>query len=332
MSVTPPPIPNAVSDSVAQRNASAPAGDAALEAARDRLIEHALRLAPHEGVHATAIASLQVLRVDRPMPLRGAIYEPGVVLVLQGRKQAMLGIERLVYDPLHYLLASTTMPTRGQVIEATPQRPYLCLRLRVDPRELAALVLEAAPASPPATGPDDRLSSGLRVARVSPPLIDAMARLVQLLDQPRDLPVLAPLAQREVFYRVLTGSLGAGLRALAVADSHAQRIQRAIDLLRRRFDEPLRVDDLAAAAHMSASSLHLRFKQLTSMAPLQYQKQLRLHHARELMLGEGLDAASAAHRVGYESASQFSREYRRMFGAPPRAEVQRAREAVLQGV
>ena len=160
-------------------------------------------------------------------------------------------------------------------------------------------------------------------------LTDALLRLVRLLDSPSDLPVLAPLAVREIVWRALVGELGAQLRALSMADSHAARIARAIEVVKARFDEPLRVDDLAAAAHMSASSLHHHFRQLTTLSPLQYQKHLRLHHARQLLMTGGVDAATAAHRVGYESPSHFSRDYRRLFGAPPRADAKAARPAEL---
>jgi AraC-like DNA-binding protein len=166
------------------------------------------------------------------------------------------------------------------------------------------------------------MGRGLNVARVSEPLLDAVLRLLRLLRTPQDAAVLAPMAVREIYYRVLTGELGPRLHALAVADGHAQRIVRAIDLLKRRYAEPIRIEEVAEAVHMSPSSLHQHFKQVTSMSPLQYQKHLRLHQARRLMLTDGLDAASAGHQVGYESPSQFSREYRRLFGAPPKAEIQ----------
>jgi AraC-like DNA-binding protein len=168
---------------------------------------------------------------------------------------------------------------------------------------------------------------GLQVWRVTAPLLDAVLRLLRLLHTPHDAPVLAPLAVREIYYRVLTGGLGQRLRDLAVADSHGHRIARAIDLLKRRFAEPVRVEEVAQAVHMSPSTLHHHFKQVTAMSPLQFQKHLRLHQARRLMLTEGLDAAAAGHQVGYESPSQFSREYRRLFGAPPRAEIQTVRQA-----
>jgi AraC-like DNA-binding protein len=306
--------------------------DPAAEACRRDLIRRVLRAAPHDGVHGTAVPGLQLLRISAPGQPLPAIYEPGLVLVLQGAKQAALGDERLRYDALHCLVVTVTMLPRAQVVQASAAQPYLCVRLNVDAHELAALLLEAAPALPPVPVPAAAPGRGAQVARVSAPLLDAVGRLLALLEQPRDLPVLAPLVQREIFYRVLTGELGPRLRALAVADSQAQRIARAVDLLRRRFREPLRVGELAAAAHLSASSLHQHFKQVTSLSPLQYQKLLRLHEARRLLLAEGLDAATAAHRVGYESPSQFSREYSRCFGAPPRAQARALRQAAVQAV
>ncbi|MBP5991037.1 MAG: AraC family transcriptional regulator [Piscinibacter sp.] len=300
--------------------------DQALVTPPAELIELVREFAPADGVHATPIAGLQLLRLAQPGAPLPALYEPGLVLVVQGRKVATLGTQRLVYDPLHCLVVGVTMLPVAQVIEASPERPYLCMRLQVDAREIGALVLESAGARPAAAP-----VSGLQVARTSPELLDAALRLLRLLKTPQDAAVLAPLIQREIFYRVLTGELGARLRELSVTDSHAQRIARAIDLLKHRFTESLRVEDVAQAAAMSPSTFHQHFKQLTAMSPLQYQKQLRLHHARQLMLGQGLDAAVAGHRVGYESPSQFSREYRRLFGAPPRAEVRQTQAAVAGG-
>lgn len=279
--------------------------------------------APADGVHDTSIPALQLLRLSQPGAPLPALYEPGLVLVVQGRKVATLGTQRLVYDALNCLVVSVTMLPVAQVVEASRERPYLCARILVDPREVGHLVLESEMARLPATA-----ESGLQVTRTSPELLDAALRLLRLLKTPQDAPVLAPLVLREIFYRVLTGELGPRLRTLSVADSHAQRIARAIDLLKQRYAEPLRVEDVAQVAAMSPSTFHQHFKQLTAMSPLQYQKQLRLHHARQLMLGQGLDAAAAGHRVGYESASQFNREYRRLFGAPPRAEVRQAQASV----
>ena len=298
------------------------------DALREDALAIALRHAPSDGVHVGQVPGLQLIRASQPAQPLPAVYEPGLVLVLQGRKQATLGAEVLHYDPLNCLLVGMTLLPVGQITEASAERPYLCLRLLSSPTDLAALLLEAGPsaAQPPSQGEPPR---ALNLAPVSEPLLDAAVRLLRLLDEPQDVPVLAPLLQREVFYRVLTGPLGPRLWALAQSDSQTRRIARAIELLRQRYDQPLRVDDLAAVAHMSATTLHLRFKQLTAMSPLQYQKHLRLHQARRLMLAEGLDAARAALHVGYESPSQFSREYRRLFGSPPRADVSRVKTGAV---
>jgi AraC-like DNA-binding protein len=249
-----------------------------------------------------------------------AIYEPGLVLVLQGRKQAQLGARVVHYDAMQCLIVPVTTLPRGQVLQASVAKPYVCVRLSCETQALAELLLDSD--APAAEG-----DAGLQVAPVTAPLLDAAGRLLQLLDHPQDLKALAPLVQREIFYRVLTGPLGPRLRALAQGDGVARRLNRVIEQLTRRYAEPISIDELAEVAHMSPSTLHLRFKQLTALSPLQFQKTLRLQQARRLMLGDGLDAASAAHRVGYESPSQFSREYRRLFGAPPREDISLLRAA-----
>jgi len=293
------------------------------DAVTPELVSLLSRHTPADGVFPCAIAGLHLIRASAPAQRLPAVYEPSLVLVVQGRKQALLGHELLTYDPLHCLVVSVTMLPLAQIIEASAEKPYLCLRLDVDARELGSLLLDLPPAAEPAA------TRGLNVTRVSVPLLDAMLRLVRLLDAPpHDTAVLAPLAQREILYRVLTGELGPRLRTLFAADSHAQRIGRAIELLKRRFAEAVRVEEVAEAAAMSPSSLHQHFKQVTSMSPLQYQKMLRLHHARQLMLADGVDAAVAGHRVGYESPSQFGREYRRLFGAPPKTDATTARRSV----
>lgn len=289
------------------------------QALRERLIAEALARTPGDGLHDTALPGLRLIRASAPALPVPALYEPGVVLVLQGRKQARVGDQVVHYDALHCLVVPVTTLPRGQVVEASAAKPYLCLRLSCETQALAELLADVdAPAA-------DTAAAGLQVAPVTAPLLDAALRLLRLLDEPEALKALAPLVQREILYRVLTGPLGPRLRALARTDSTARRLNRVIEHLTRRFAEPLSIDELAGLAHMSPSTLHLRFKQLTALSPLQFQKALRLQQARRLMLADGLDAASAAHRVGYESASQFSREYRRSFGAPPRADVAQRR-------
>ncbi|HVH33528.1 MAG TPA: AraC family transcriptional regulator [Tahibacter sp.] len=273
------------------------------------------RLVPGDGVHQSAIEALGLIQASAPSQPCAAVYQPSLCVVVQGSKQARLGDEVFVYDALNYLVVSVTLPVIGQILTATPAQPYLCLRINLDLRMLGELVLQVPPAAP---RPSDR---ALFLARTELPLLDALLRLVRLLDTPQEIPVIAPLILREISYRALGGDLGYRLRDLVVADGGGQRIGRAIDLLKTRYAETLRIDELADAAHLSVSALHHRFKAVTSLSPLQFQKSLRLHEARRLMLSEGLEAAVAAHRVGYESASQFSREYRRLFGAPPRREI-----------
>jgi AraC-like DNA-binding protein len=288
--------------------------DEHLQALRERTIALALARMPADGLHATALPWLRLIRASAPAQPMPAVYEPGLVLVLQGRKRAQLGQRTVHYDAMQCLVVPMTMLPRGQVVEASPDRPYVCMRLSCETQALTELLLSG-------DDPRDGHDAGLHVAPVTEPLLDAALRLLQLLDHPQDLPALAPLVQREILYRVLSGPLGPRLRALAHTDGVTRRVGRVIEQLSRRFAEPLSIGELAELAHMSPSTLHLRFKQLTALSPLQFQKNLRLQHARKLMLGDGLDAASAAHRVGYESPSQFSREYRRLFGAPPREDI-----------
>ena len=271
-----------------------------------------------DGIHDTALAPLQLVRISAPTPCTPTLYEPRLCVVVQGSKVATLGAQRYRYDPLHYLLVSMTLPMIGQVIEASPEHPYLCLRLDIDPHCISELLGDKC--EHPQSSREAACS-----ARVTAPLLDAVLRLMRLLDTPEDLPVLAPLAIREIFYRVLQGDLGGQLRAVVLSDGQPQRIAQAVSLLREHYHAPLRMERLARNLHMSVSALHHGFKSATAMSPLQYQKHLRLHEARRLMLLEGMAAAAAAHKVGYQSPSQFSREYKRLFGRSPRAEVAQVR-------
>jgi len=280
------------------------------------------RLAPVDGVHQTAFPSLALTRGSVPTVCMPTVCQPSLGFVVQGRKRALLNDEVFYYDALNYLVVSVTLPMMGQVLEASADRPFLGLRLDLDLDEIARLLLELGDrgAAPVAA---DR---GLFVARMDEPLLDAVLRMVKLLDTPEDIAVLAPAVQREIYYRVLRGELGQRLVDLAECDGGNHRIVRAIEWLKQRYTAPLRIEELAEAMHMSVSALHHRFKAVTAMSPLQYQKHLRLHEARRLMFADGIECATAGHRVGYESPSQFSREYRRLFGAPPRVEIARLRE------
>lgn len=273
------------------------------------------------GIYETAIAPLHVIRLDGPSELIHVVHRPALCLIVQGRKEVGLGDERFLYDPLNYLVVSVTLPVSGRVIEASPEAPYFCVRLDFDPAQLTQLIAESPP-----TGVPQETGRGMFLDKIDVTLLDTMLRLVRLLDNPRDIGMLAPMALRELYYRLLRGQHGHLLYEIAVSDSQTHRVTRAIDWLNRNFTEPLRIDALAQVANLSNSALHHRFKAVTAMSPLQYQKQLRLQEARRLIINEGLDVSSACYRVGYESASQFSREYNRQFGCPPSKELSRLRQ------
>ena len=301
-----------------------PGADDDLARRRRPLIERLLRHLPAEGlVVPPALPDLMLLRRDQAEDMVCGHYQPCVALVLQGRKQVDIGGHTLRYDPQHFFVTPLELPGVASILDAHPKAPYLSLALRLDLRLVATMVLEGVVPPPPPAGAD---RAAMGTGRVDAPLLDAFDRLLALLDEPAHAPALAPLVQREITYRLLAGEAGWRLRQIAAVDSQGQQVSRAITLLKQRFTEALRIDDLARAAHMSSSSLHHHFKALTGMSPLQYQKQLRLAEARRLMLAERLDAASAAYRVGYESPSQFSREYSRQFGAPPMRDIARLRE------
>ena len=280
------------------------------------------RLAPVDGTHQSAFPALALNRGSKPTVCMPTVCQPCLGFVVQGRKRALLNDEVFHYDALNYLVVSVTLPMMGQVVEATTDRPFLSLRLELDLDEIARLLLELGDRGAAPVHAD----RALFVARMDEPLLDAVLRMVKLLDTPEDIAVLGPAVQREIYYRVLRGELGQRLVDLAERESGNHRIVRAVEWLKQRYAEPLRIEDLADAVHMSPSALHHRFKAVTAMSPLQYQKHLRLHEARRLMFADGIECATAGHRVGYESPSQFSREYRRLFGAPPRVEIARLRD------
>jgi AraC-like DNA-binding protein len=276
---------------------------------------------------ATAIPGLTFYRHDEPTQLRSGLYEPSICLVAQGAKRAHLADDSYVYDVNHYLITSVHLPTTFQVIKASPDEPYLGLLLKIDQREMSQLMVDS---SLPAPRPQ-QTQRGMAIGEVTLPLLAAFQRLTGLQEQPEDIPILAPIVQREILYRLLVGNQGARLRQIATAGSQGQQIARVIDWLKGNFTQDVRMEDLAAKARMGISSFHTHFRSMTSLSPLQYQKQLRLQEARRLMLAEHLDATSAAFQVGYESPSQFSREYRRLFGAPPLRDVTTLRHMATEG-
>lgn len=266
-----------------------------------------------DGAHHTGVSDLLLWRGSAPTEWDSVIYEPALIVVAQGHKEVRFGDATHQYDPANYLLTSVDLPLMCRVVKASSRAPYLCLRLRFDPVVVGELVADGAGRE---TG--DSSTRGLVVTPVDPALLDAVSRLVTLLDAPRDIPVLAPLLVREVTYRVLAGPQGARLRQIAASGAPGQRVARAISWIKEHVAEPLKISGLARRVGMGLSAFHLHFKTVTGMSPLQFQKRLRLLEARRLIAAAGLTAAEAAFRVGYESPSQFSREYRRAFGKPPR--------------
>jgi len=266
-----------------------------------------------DGIHTTAIPRLILYRASQVEEPMHAVYEPAVCVVAQGRKQAIAGESVYVYDAEKYLVVSVGVPAVGRILEASPDKPFLCLAVSLNPAAIAALMLE----SDMQRAGREQPGSALSVSPLDSKLLDACVRLVGLLGSPRDIPVLAPLAEREILYRLLRGDQTARMSQIAFAESRLQDVNRAISWIKRNFRAAFSVESLASEARMSPSALHQYFKTVTGTSPLQFQKHIRLLEARRLMLSQAVDAAVAAHAVGYESPSQFSREYRRLFGAPP---------------
>ena len=270
------------------------------------------RHTPRDGMHACALPGVTLIRSSAPTMPMPSIYTPSVCLVTQGRKRAALGDRTFVYGMGDYLVASVDLPIVGTVIEASAEEPYLCLQIDFDVAVLSELAI-----AHPRPGASAQPGTGLMINDVTDALAGACGRLLSLLDTPGDIAALAPLANREILYRLLTGPAADMMRHIALADGSLVRISRAIGWIKDHYDQPLSIETLAAEAAMSPSTLHAHFKAVTTMSPLQYRTQLRLQEARRLMVAEGAEAAQAGFRVGYESPSQFNREYSRRFGAAP---------------
>lgn len=269
---------------------------------------------PLKGVHFN--------RASSPSECVHSVSIPAFCVIAQGSKEVFLGNDRYQYDPMHYLLATVELPIVSQILEASRAQPYLSLRLDLDPTLVGSVMVEAGHP----TSPSRANVKAIAVSPLDAKLLDAVVRLVRLLDAPTEAPVLAPLIKREIIYRLLMGAQGARLRQIAVLGGYTHHIAKAVDRLRQDFNQPLRIETIARELGMSVSGFHHHFKSVTAMSPLQFQKQLRLQEARRLMLGQNLDATSAAYRVGYDDASHFNREYKRLFGAPPMRDVERLRE------
>jgi AraC-like DNA-binding protein len=287
----------------------------------DAVSRYARAHAGPTGIARTPIPGLAIFRATEPSDIQHAIYRPLVCLMLQGAKHVTFGRQAFTFGAGDTLLVTADVPTVSRIVRASPAEPYFSLILELDPAVVADLAVEmkAVPLGP--GGPAHVEPTDAEVA-------DAARRLLRLLDRPASIPVLQAQHVRELHYWLMAGRHGPAIRRLGWPDSHAQRVARAVALLRTEFAQPLPVERLAAEAGMSPSSFHQHFRAVTSLSPLQFQKQLRLIEARRLMLANGTSASTAAFTVGYESTSQFTREYRRMFGLPPAREIEVARSRV----
>ncbi|HZX31124.1 MAG TPA: AraC family transcriptional regulator [Rhodocyclaceae bacterium] len=274
----------------------------------------------------TPIPGLMFFRRETPMPPAMCLVEPSIILVVQGEKQMLVGGEAFPYGIDRFLVTSLDLPANSQVTVASPDKPCLGLALKFDFRIMAELIAQGGLPIPAERSSDHGI--GIGIGTVTPTLLQAFKRLLDLLDEPGAIPVLAPLIEREIHYRLLMSDQAARLRQIASVGSQSHRIAKAVDWLKMNYTTTLRINELAASVQMSTSSLHHHFRQLTAMSPLQYQKWLRLNEARRLMLNEARDAASAAFEVGYESPSHFSREYTRLFGAPPKRDIEGLRHSL----
>jgi AraC-like DNA-binding protein len=297
------------------------------QASRDELVELIARALPKDGTFEP-LKGLHLHRSSFPNePLLG-ISIPAFCVIAQGSKQVFLSNERYLYDPFHYLLITAELPLLGHVLDASKERPYLSLRLELDPTLVSSVMIEAGDVTPhnPAN------VRAINVSSLDAGLLDAVVRLVRLLDASTEAPFLAPLITREIIYRLWMQEQSDRLRHIAALGGYTPHITKAIEQLHQDFDQPLRIDSMARELGVSVSGFHHHFKAVTAMSPLQFQKRLRLQEARRLMLGEGLDVTSAAFRVGYRDASHFNREYKSLFGLPPRRDMERLRETAKENI
>jgi AraC-like DNA-binding protein len=273
------------------------------------------------GAPATVLAGVRATISRVPTEAIHCVSEPSLGVVVQGAKRTVVGDRVFEYGEGDFVVVSTDLPIASRIVRASAERPYLACGLNLDPATIASLLLEAPGADDQAATP---CSMGVQAAPLE--LQEAMVRLLRLLDQPRDAPVLRPLIEREILWRLLRGPQGGRVRQIGLADSRLAQVSHAIRHIRQHFSEALSVEELAALATMSTSSFHRHFRAVTAMTPIQFQKQIRLQEARSRLLADADDVAAVGFAVGYDSASQFSREYSRMFGAPPGRDAARLRQ------
>ena len=287
------------------------------------LLAIALDYCRAEGPNPTPLEDLKIVRREHTGEATPGMYRPEVCFVLQGEKNVWVGRRVYRYNPAHYLVSCLNVPAIAQVTAASPEKPFVCLMLALQPSIVYEILQEM-----PSAGLQSGASPGaVHVEKVTPELADAFARLLRTVSNGSELKLIAPSIVREIHFRLMCSRFGTEVRQLGVVGSRTQRIGKVVEHLRKEYAAPLRITDLARMANMSPSSFHEHFRQVTNLSPLQYQKQIRLQEARRILSVETADAASVAYRVGYESPSQFSREYRRFFGQPPMRDMERVREA-----
>ncbi len=279
---------------------------------------------PTAMIQDTPVPRLSIYRADEPTSRTPNVYDPMLCVVVSGRKRAYIGHETIDYTAGDALLTMVDLPVVGEVIDASPRSPYLAVALELHRPTLASILFECDEEQ---VGDSERVN-GFRVGVATPELLDATLRMFRLLDHPSDIPVLAPLIERELLYRILTGPSGTLLRQIARTESRMSQISRAIAWMRQNYAQDYSANALAKIAGMSVPSLNRHFRAITAMSPLEYQKQIRLQEARRLLLTSDTDVAGAGHTVGYGSVSQFTREYRRLFGEPPGRDAARLRAAI----
>ena len=294
---------------------------------REELVERIARAVREDGT-LEVFPGFRLSRMSGLTEPVRSVYQPSFCFVAQGSKRALLGEEVFRYDPEHYMIYTVDLPLTFQVEEASEERPYLGLQLDLEPALVASVIMESGIR----VKKGDASTKAMNVSSVDADLLDGIVRLVRLVETPAERKVLAPLIIREIIYRLLIGGQGARLSHIVASGRDTRRISKAIGHLREHFDEQLKMEEIARELGMSVSGFHHHFKSVTSMSPLQFQKQMRLQEARRLMLGEELDAANAGHRVGYEDPAYFSRDYKKLFGAPPQRDIARLRGGLEPGV
>jgi len=295
------------------------------QASREELVAR-LAQAIHDDGTTEPLDGVRLRRASAPTEIGHGVSDPSFCVIAQGSKEVLLGDNRYGYDSAHYLIATTALPIASRIAEASEERPYLSVMVTLDPVLIGSVMIEAGYVAPRSQA----AVTAMDVRPLDTGLLDAVVRLVRLLDSPSDAGFLAPLVKREIVYRLLSGEQRGRIAQMAALGGGTHRIAEALDWLRRDFNQQLRIEEVARELGMSVSGFHHHFRALTAMSPLQFQKQLRLQEARRLMLGEGLDAASAGYRVGYVDSTYFNREYKKLLGEPPMRDMERRRETTTE--